>query len=79
MKGFIFGLLLGAALGAGGLWAYFVTGARIQEFAEMRCWIAIKMPHERPTSSVDPIAGATELVGISKADRAIELCKLILE
>ena len=89
MRGFILGLVAGAVIGAGGFWAYFATGGTIQEFAEMRCWIAMAGQSEQgapvyrspdePVGTDAQITGAAELVGPDKAARAVDLCRLILE
>nr|WP_111300356.1 hypothetical protein [Paracoccus saliphilus] len=79
MRNFVFGLAAGVVVSVGGFWAYFTTGEKLQQFTEMRCWIAISMPYGSPAGAPDPVAGATDLVGPDKADRAVDLCRLILE
>lgn len=89
MKGFMLGLVAGGLIGAGGFWGYFMTGGTIQEFAQMRCWIATVGRSETgapvytpPGQAVDPDAqlrGASELAGPDKAQAVLELCRVILE
>lgn len=73
MRNFFIGLVAGVVVGVSGGLLYLTTGEKVSQFAVAQCQIALFL------SGGQPADAAADMFGPDKAERALDLCRLIIE
>lgn len=73
MRNFFIGLVAGVVVGVGGGFLYLTTGEKVSQFAVAQCQMALFWDDDLSADA------AADTFGPDKAERALDLCRLILE
>lgn len=73
MRNFFIGLAAGVVVGVSGGLLYLTTGEKVSQFAVAQCQMVLFF------NKGQPVDAAADTFGPDKAERALDLCRLILE